>query len=436
MASGSACQDERPSRQPSDISLPSRLDARLPRQFSNLSAAEAIRASYNSILSAVRMSHLLSAIESAKAEKVGAAAFSAPWKALLLLTVPVSGALTGFGVQLATSRGSFSLYLPLVLAGLILLFGLAARLLWFHGFEEFRQLSSRRYLCCFLPGLIGGAKYSLQNLTVSMMSSSLFFIIMRTTLIWVAVFEALMLRRLPDKLQAVTLLAVLLSCISSTVQALEEAEDGTMTVSALAVLLAAACALADAVFDTCTDLLGRKFSAGLSGKEKGAELCRIMVALQFFRLPPYACMLVWFDWDDAFGGFDVTTFALTVLPVVLKIPVFQASVFMVGAVKTSMAVSFEIGLSYLLEVVFSLADFVMSKMLAMATLACVLMMSALHHIRLREEVARQQDVALDELKVQVRASARSLSHQPLRKPGMQPVVMQPVSQDDGAGFSV
>ena len=79
------------------------------------------------------------------------------------------------------------------------------------------------------------------------------------------------------------------------------------------------------------------------------------VPLQLENFTPF--FKVWFDWDDAFRGFDMTTFVLTVLPVVLKIPVFQASVFMVGAVKTSMAVSFEIGLSYLLEVVFSLAEF-------------------------------------------------------------------------------
>ena len=63
-------------------------------------------------------------------------------------------------------------------------------------------------------------------------------------------------------------------------------------------------------------------------------------------------------------------------------------------------------------------------------------MSALHHLRLREEVARQQDVALDELKVQVRASARSLSNHSVSKPAMRPVVMQPVCEDDGVGFSV
>ena len=42
-----------------------------------------------------------------------------------------------------------------------------------------------------------------------------------------------MLRRLPDKLQAVTLLAVLLSCISSTVQLARRARGGEASVFGL-----------------------------------------------------------------------------------------------------------------------------------------------------------------------------------------------------------
>ncbi|CAE6969479.1 CTK1, partial [Symbiodinium natans] len=267
--------------------------------------------SQSTLMSAIRMSYVLSMIDAVKSEMSPSTAVGAHWKALLLLAVPVTGCLTGFGVQLAGSRGSFSLYLPLVLSGVILLSGLLGQLLLGYGCAEFRKLASLKYLWCIGPGIVGGAKYSLQNVAVSMMSSSLFFIIMRMTLLWVAIFEALMLRQLPGKLQTVTLMAVLLSCISSTVQALEEEDSGT-SVSMLAIVLSAVCGLADAVFDTSTAVLGRTFARELNGPARNAELCRIMVMLQVFRLPCYILLLVWFDWDDAFRGFDMTTFALTV----------------------------------------------------------------------------------------------------------------------------
>ncbi|CAE7246511.1 CTK1, partial [Symbiodinium natans] len=309
--------------------FPRQLSTDMPRQLSLedgpwLASSQGpwLTSSHTSLMSAIRMSYLLTLIDAVKSEMAPSTGVGAHWKALLLLSVPVTGCLTGFGVQLARSRSSFSLYLPLALSAAILLAGLLARLALGFGRTEFRKLASRKYLWCVGPAIFVAVRYGLQNLAVSMMSSSLFFIIMRMTLIWVALFEALMLRQLPGKLQTVTLMAILLSCISSTVQALEE-EDTEASGSMLAIALAVACGFSDAVCDTCYAMLERNFARELLGREKSAELCRIMVMLQAFSLPCYVLMLVWFDSDDAFSGFDMTTFALTVVPVALKVPLFQ-----------------------------------------------------------------------------------------------------------------
>ena len=94
----------------------------------------------------------------------------------------------------------------------------------------------------------------------------------------------------------------------------------------------------------------------------------------------------------------MVVFALTVLPLVLKNPIKQSSVYLAGAVKTNMAVSFEISVSYGFEMIFGLAQLLWNKVLAMATLACILMMAALHHARVKEEVAQQQKTTFASLK--------------------------------------
>ena len=185
-------------------------------------------------------------IEIVESERPAFAGFQ-PWLALLLLAVPVTSAFTGFGVQLAASRASFSKYLPLVLSALITVVGLSIHLRIQYGWDGFKKLANKKYLLCLIPGPFGAAKYALQNASVTMMSSSLFFVMMRTSLLWVAILDAVRAKQLPDVLQTITLLAVLLSCISSMLQALEETEDGAETTPILAVVLAAACGLADAL---------------------------------------------------------------------------------------------------------------------------------------------------------------------------------------------
>ncbi|CAE7219329.1 unnamed protein product [Symbiodinium natans] len=329
--------------------------------------------------------------------------------AMLLLSVPVLSSIVAFGVQLSVAFGrSFSKLGSLFVASSLLVTFLTTHLVLRYGSAEFKKLASRRYLICIVNGMVVASKHTLQAMAVSRMNSSIFFIVMRFALLWMAMFDALYSLKLPG-LKAIGILAVILFSVSITSDSLTSDEEG-MEVTMEGVFLALGCALADAGSDIASDVIGSSFTTGLQGTARNCELNRYLVMQQACSIPCYILAAAAIgELPILFRGYDSTVFFLASLPLVLKIPVFQFAIFTAGAVKTNMAVSFEMGVSYVFEVFFGLAKFNLSKFFAMMAFACVLLMDSLHASQLENAAAEQHRTTLQKVRREIERTCASTS---------------------------
>ncbi|CAE7022902.1 unnamed protein product [Symbiodinium sp. CCMP2456] len=110
------------------------------------------------------------------------------------------------------------------------------------------------------------------------MNSSIFFIVMRFALLWMAIFDAICSLKLPG-LKAIGIVAVILFSVSISSDSLTSQEEG-IEVTTEGVLLELGCALADAGSDIASDVIGSSFTTGLHGKARNCELNRYLLLQQ------------------------------------------------------------------------------------------------------------------------------------------------------------
>ncbi|CAE8620122.1 unnamed protein product [Polarella glacialis] len=325
---------------------------------------------------------------------------------MLLVALPLVAGFTGFGVQVAVKRGTgFSIISPLFVASSILMVGYMIYLAVRFGSMEVKKFCSQRYLYCSALGCAGALKSILQNMAVSRMNSSIVFIILRTSMVWVAILEAAYLRTAPTLVKVMTLFIVLIASISYTLVVLE---GQSMEASLVPIVWSLVAAFADAVLYILTDIACRRFTRGLEGLERQAEMTRILLVEQVWKVMCFALAMFltegpdhWKTEGGPFHGWDAMTFVLAVVPMILKSPVGCLSVMLSGAMKTSLANSFDTGASYIMEVVFGLALFRASNACLLLTCASVLVMSALHALDLQAEEAKTQSGIFDTIRVSV-----------------------------------
>jgi hypothetical protein len=120
-------------------------------------------------------------------------------KCVLLVAAPFVVAPTGLGFKLAQRQNmGFFIQTPLLFASIFLGCALTAVLLVKFGAREVKLLFSRRYLLGAFLGITGGGRYMRQNMALSLgMNASLFFVVMKSTVLLGAIFQAFFLRMLP-----------------------------------------------------------------------------------------------------------------------------------------------------------------------------------------------------------------------------------------------
>lgn len=308
-----------------------------------------------------------------------------------LLLVPIVVALTGVGFKLAREISKdFFVLSPLLFASSFNLFAFTSVLLWKAGMPGVRRLFARRYALVVISAFAGAFRYILQLLALRQLSSSLFFVIMKTCMLWCSLAEAVHFQRLPTKLKAVTVVGVLLSCSAYVAKNIENSASGVQApVGALALSFAAA--LCDAIADAFSEIAAKAFTEGMDAKERDVELTRFVVAEQFWRVVCYLGAVVIFEGDSVFEkgiahGYTWGVLVYAVIPIILKAPIFQFCVFRFGALVTNMAGSLDMGVAYASEIALGWASLVISEMLIISTTAIILIMGSLHTMEVQREL--------------------------------------------------
>jgi len=271
------------------------------------------------------------------------------------------------------------------------------------GIQEAKLLFSRRFLLMAFNGVAIGGRYILQNIAVSQMNSSLFFVIMKTSMLWIAIFESLQAKAIPQMPKIINIATLLLICLG-TVLSIMDGNADTAPIGIMSLAFVAACL--DAAGDTVEEIISSTFCQQV--ENQGAELNRLLVAEAFWRLVMYVVCLFITNGQDVLDkgltyGWTWHTLLFAALPVVLKGPVFTITLFKCGALAVNMACCFDMGAAYGFELLFGLRTFSIVEVVLVLSVAGVLMSISAAAL----DVHRQLGMLRERLSTQVRTSVEA-----------------------------
>lgn len=269
----------------------------------------------------------------------------------MALMAPLLVAFCPVGVTWVNMRSSapFSFVSALACASVSAVVILVTTLASAHGGGAVRALFSRKYAGIVISGVLCGAFYWLQIMALSSIGPTLLSVVMKSNMLFGAIFQCLVLKQRPNTDQTVSIFIVVGIGVSFTLSSTGDNDELHGSVLGILAAFAAACVDAMCYFSfeigarNCSDVRG--------------EGLRRAVFYQAGSLLIYLPLLMIFDSElvieqGVFSGWSYETILFVVLPISVRGVVFPCVIAHCGALKAQLVSTLDVVFAYTLEVTF------------------------------------------------------------------------------------
>jgi len=319
-------------------------------------------------------------------------------KVVVLTSMPFLIASTGLGFQLAKKRSPDIFSLPplvITFSGIVCVMGifLATK----HDWSQVKLLFASKYLWLSVSGIIAGTRFTLQNIALARIDSSLYFIIMKMSLFYLLIIETAKSRTLPKMMHVLVVSGTVLSCTSFIFRTFDSAAE---SLNAHGLLAAFGSSVADAFGDKAFEWITTRFKKEADVED--AETIRCILFDAAFKVLFCTLCCFCFEGDGIaqhgfFYGWSYQVFLLAVVPTMIKSPIFLFSVTLCGALATNMAASLDAAVSYLVEVALAWTTFSILAANLIVLLVVVLLASHAHQSGITRELTNQRSSIIRDL---------------------------------------
>jgi len=288
-------------------------------------------------------------------------------KFTLLLFCNGIWALKTIGFSWAASRRNFCPFTPTIVQSIVLAFATLIALVCRHGWHEVQSIGRRRYLWFGISGCLEGLMFCLHNLALTKASAVTVTALMQGEFFIVMLLQAGLHRSYP--IMCVASAMCLLFSYKHSTSPIED-EVGGVTLAIGAAFCSGAC-------DFALEYFAKRSMRKATRQD--ADLMRCLICHEMFKVPIACVMVLVFDTEfveaGMFHGWDYSVALGGAGASALALVFVNASVVLVGARPTNLALSLEVAIVYLLEV-FALHadDFCISRFLEICFLAAMVAM--------------------------------------------------------------
>merc|ERR1712125_123141 len=271
-------------------------------------------------------------------------------KCLFLLSCVVFSASSTISFSWAASKREFSPFTPLIVQSLVLAPCTLIGLVWRYGREEVKLLVHRKYAWFAISGFLEGSMFCMHNLALTKMPATALIVLMQLQVFIVLFLQASLFRSPPTAVQILCVASMI--CLLFSYKLATSFDDSVGANDYSGIMPAFGAAFFSGACDLALECFSKR--SMVMATNRNADLLRCLFYNEIFKIPVGFIMLFAFDtkfasaglfygWDYSvvLGGAGASTLALVFV---------NTAVVLHGALPTNLALSLEVALVYLLDV--------------------------------------------------------------------------------------